>query len=165
MKLPPAKVDRTTLSLKALRKLSSDVNSESYTAVAIRQGPGFGVTATVRIVLRDSIPLLPDIVIERLPVPTDDSTLTDISELAELPLGGVTVLGAKLTVMPLGWPVAVNDTGSLKPPTEAIDIDAVADSPCLMLRLDGETEIVKSGGSFTTTVTDPETLHGLPSES
>jgi len=98
-------------------------------------------------------------------VPVEESTLTDTSELAELPLGGVTVLGVKVTVRPLGWPIAVNDTGSLKPPIEPIDIDATADSPCLILRLDGEAEIVKSGGSLTTTVADPETLHGLPSES
>jgi len=58
---------------------------------------------------------------------------------------GITEVESKLAVVPLGCPETDNDTEELKPSTAVSETVYDALSPGLMVREEGDTEIVKSG--------------------
>jgi hypothetical protein len=66
-------------------------------------------------------------------------------------LGAAMGLGLKLTVTPVGWPVALNETGELKPPRTVVVIVEVPLYSCSTETVVGEAEIVKFG-TFSVTV-------------
>lgn len=76
----------------------------------------------------------------------EEATLIETVEVAELPAGGVTGFVPKVMVNPDGMPAAVRATGEANPPIDVIVTVAVPELPCPIVRLEGETVIVKSGG-------------------
>ena len=74
--------------------------------------------------------------------------------IVELPLPGAgIVVGLKLTVVPVGAPVADRLIALLKPPLTAVLIVEVPWLPCAMVTEVGEAAIVKFGGTVTVNVT------------
>jgi hypothetical protein len=74
--------------------------------------------------------------------------------MVELPApGAAIVLGLKLTVVPLGAPVADRLIALLKPPLTVVVIVEVPELPCATLTDVGERESAKLGGALTVRVT------------
>jgi len=80
-----------------------------------------------------------------------DPTVIVIVELP--PPGAAIVLGLKLTVVPLGAPVADRLMALLKPPLTVVEIVEVPELPCTTLTEVGEAATVKLGGAVTVRVT------------
>ena len=80
-----------------------------------------------------------------------DPTAIVIVELP--PPGAAIVLGLKLTVVPLGAPVADRLIALLKPPLTAVVIVEVPELPAATLTDVGEAARVKLGGAVTVRVT------------
>jgi len=74
-------------------------------------------------------------------------------DVVELSAEGVTGLGLKLVVTPVGAPETERVTGELKPFSEVTVMVEVSESPCAMLREVGEAEIEKSGAAVTVRLT------------
>src|SRR6202012_3325418 len=86
-------------------------------------------------------------------VPTAVVALTVIV-ITELPEPGAAIVdGLKLTVVPVGMPVAVKATALLKPPTTVLVIVEVPWLPCTTPTLEGEAESEKLGAAVTVSVT------------
>jgi hypothetical protein len=74
--------------------------------------------------------------------------------MVELPAPGAgIVLGLKLTVVPVGAPVADRLIALLNPPLTVVVIVEVPGLPCAILRELGDAEIVKVGPAVTVSVT------------
>src|SRR5208337_467707 len=74
--------------------------------------------------------------------------------MVELPAPGAgIVLGLKVTVVPVGTPVADRLIELLKPPLTVVVIVDVPGLPCIILREVGEADIVKLGVAVTVSVT------------
>ena len=74
--------------------------------------------------------------------------------MVELPApGAAIVLGMKLTVVPVGAPVADRLIALLKPPLTVVVIVEVPELPCATLTDVGERESAKLGGALTVRVT------------
>ena len=77
-----------------------------------------------------------------------------VTVIVELPLpGAAIVLGLKLTVVPLGAPLAVRLMALLNPPLTVVVIVEVPELPCAALTDVGEAARVKLGGAVTVRVT------------
>ena len=53
--------------------------------------------------------------------------------------------GLKLTVTPLGWPLADREMDELKPPVTALVMVEVADAPCVTITEPGEADKLNPG--------------------
>ena len=82
--------------------------------------------------------------------------MSEISEVADPPEGGVIGFGPKVKLNPKGIPVADSETGREKLPEDTAV--TVADPSALgaTMTLDGETEIVKSPNPITFKVSEVE---------
>jgi len=79
----------------------------------------------------------------------DADTETVNVDVAEPPEGGVTEVGLRVVVTPVGAPEAERLTAALKPPTEATVIVDVPEPPCTIVRVVGEADNEKSGAAVT----------------
>ena len=86
-----------------------------------------------------------------MPVAVLDPTVIVIVELP--PPGAAIVLGLKLTVVPLGAPVADRLMALLNPPLTAVVMVEVPELPAATLTEVGELASVKLGGAVTVRVT------------
>jgi hypothetical protein len=68
--------------------------------------------------------------------------------------GAAMDVGLKLTVTPVGWPLAVNAIAELKPPETAVVIVDVPLLPCTTETEVGEAEMVKAGVGVEVTVSE-----------
>jgi hypothetical protein len=74
--------------------------------------------------------------------------------MTELPLPGAgIVVGLKLTVVPVGIPVADKPIALLKPPLTAVVMVEVPWFPCTTLTEPGDAEMLKLGAAVTVRVT------------
>lgn len=94
-----------------------------------------------------------------MPVTTVEATAMVMMEVPEP--GAAIELGLKVTVTPVGWPVADNAIAELKPPEIVVVMVEVPEVPCAMDTEFGEAETLKPG------VEDPVSaaispLFGLP---
>lgn len=82
--------------------------------------------------------------------------VSETSEFADPPVGGVIGFGIKVKLNPRGIPVADSDTGEVKLPEDRAV--TVADPSALgaTMMLDGETVMVKSPNPITFRVSDVE---------
>ena len=112
---------------------------------------GAAVTVRVTVVLCWIPPPLPVTVMGYVPVGVLDPTAMVMLELPD-PGAGI-VVGLKLTVVPVGTPVADRLIELLKPPLTAVVIVEVPGLPCARLSELGEAEIVKLGPAVTVSVT------------
>jgi len=72
----------------------------------------------------------------------------------ELPEPGAAIdVGLKLTVTPVGWPVAVSATAPLNPPETVLVTLLVPFEPCATETEVGEAEIAKAGAAVTVRAT------------
>ena len=74
-----------------------------------------------------------------MPVATDEPT---VNVMVEVPVPVIEV-GLKLTVTPLGCPLAVRLTGVLNPPVAVLVMVEVPDAPCATETVEGDAESVK----------------------
>jgi hypothetical protein len=112
---------------------------------------GAAVTVSVTVALRWSPPPLPVTVMGYVPTAVPAPT---VIVMVELPVPGAgMVLGLKLTVVPVGTPVAERLIALLKPPLTVVVIVDVPGLPCMTLREVGEAEMVKLGAAVTVSVT------------
>ena len=86
-----------------------------------------------------------------MPTAVLDPTVIVIVELP--PPGAAIVLGLKLTVVPLGAPLAVRLIALLNPPLTVVVIVEVPELPCATLTDVGEAMSVKLGAAVTVRVT------------
>jgi hypothetical protein len=81
-----------------------------------------------------------------------DATVIVIVELPEP--GAAMDVGLKLTVTPVGWPVADKAIAELKPPDTAVVIVDVPLLPCTTETEVGEAEMVNAGVAVAVTVSE-----------
>ena len=84
------------------------------------------VTVSETVVVSVVLPAVPVTVIVKVPGVTVDPTAI---VMVEVPLPVIEV-GLKLTVTPLGWPLALKTTAVLKPPVTVLVMVDVPDAPC-----------------------------------
>ncbi len=99
------------------------------------------VRLTVAVCVR--LPPVPVTVIVYVPVAVVEATAILIVEVPEP--GAAMDVGLKLTVTPVGWPLALNATAELKPPDTPVVIVDVPLPPCTTETDAGEAEIEKVG--------------------
>ena len=114
---------------------------------------GAAVTVSVTVVLCWIPPPLPVTVMGYVPTGVLAPTVMVMVELPE-PGAGI-VLGLKLTVVPVGAPVADRLIELLKPPLTVVVIVDVPGLPWPMVREEGEAEIVKFPVAVTVRVVVP----------
>lgn len=79
--------------------------------------------------------------------------------MVEVPEPGAAMdVGLKLTVTPVGWPLAVNAMAELKPPETAVVMVEVPLLPCTTETEVGAAEIVNAGVGVEVTVSDTEVV-------
>ena len=78
-----------------------------------------------------------------MPATVVEATAIDAVELPEP--GAAMDVGLKVTVTPVGWPLAVNATAELKPPDTVVVIVEDPLLPCATETEVGEAEMVKLG--------------------
>lgn len=79
--------------------------------------------------------------------------------IVEVPDPGAAMeVGLKLTVTPLGWPLALKATAESNPPDTAVVIVDVPLLPCNTETDVGEAEIVKLGVAVAVTVSETEVV-------
>lgn len=101
------------------------------------------VTVNVTVALCVVLPPVPVTVMVYVPVAVVEATAMLIAELPDP--GAAIVAGLKLTVTPVGWPLAVNPIAELNPPETAVVIVDAPLPPCTTETDPGDAEIVKSG--------------------
>lgn len=100
-------------------------------------------TMRVTVAVLDWEPAVPVIVIVDVPRGAVELVVKVRVDVAEPSAGGVTGLGLKLAVTPLGRPVADSVTGELKPPEEEIVMVVETELPGMTVREDGLAVMVK----------------------
>ena len=109
------------------------------------------VTVNVTVVLRWVPPPLPVTVMGYVPTAVLAPT---VMVMVELPAPGAGIVcGLKLTVVPVGTPVADRLIELLKPPLTTVVIVDVPRLPCMTMSEAGEAEMVKLGTAVTVSVT------------
>jgi len=106
---------------------------------------GAAVTVSDIVVLCVRAPLVPVTVRVTVPVGVAAPTLIVRVDVAEPPAGGVTEVGLKVPVAPVGKPVIERLTAELKLFRDVMVIVDVPELPCVIVSEFGEAEIEKSG--------------------
>ncbi len=99
------------------------------------------VTVRETVVVSWVLPEVPVTVIVYVPGAVDEATCI---VMVEVPAPVIEV-GLKLTVTPLGWPLADNVMAESKPPVTVLVIVEVPELPCATVTEDGEAERLKPG--------------------
>jgi hypothetical protein len=105
-------------------------------AEMLKFGWAAAVTVSATVVVAVVLPEVPVTVMLYVPVAVDAATFI---VMVELP-APVIELGLKLTVTPVGWPVAVKVTGELNPPVTVLVIVEFPELPCTTVTEGGEAE-------------------------
>jgi len=111
------------------------------------------LTVTVILTVWLNVPLVPVTVSVYVPVGVEAPTEIVRVDVAEPPEGGVTEVGLKVLVVPVGRPEIERLTAELKPLKDVIVIVEVPEAPCVIVKDDGEADIVKSGAAVTVRLT------------
>lgn len=112
-------------------------------AESVKFAVAAAVTVRETVVVCVTPPPVPVTVIKCVPVAVVEATVIVMVEVPEP--GAAMDVGLKLTVTPVGWPVAVKATAASNPPEIAVVIVDVPLLPCTTETEVGEAEIVKLG--------------------
>jgi len=112
-------------------------------ALMVKLALGGAVTVRVTVAARAMLSPVPVTVIGYVPVAVVEATAMVMIEVPEP--GAAMGLVPKLTVTPVGWPVADRVIAELKPPETAVVIVEVPLLPCTTETEVGEAEMVKFG--------------------
>lgn len=107
------------------------------------KSPGVPVTVRVTVVVSIVLPEVPVTVMVYVPATVDDATVIVMSEVPEP--GAAIGLVPKVTVTPVGWPLAVKVTAALNPPVTVLVMVEVPALPCATDTEAGEAERLKPG--------------------
>ena len=110
------------------------------------------VTVSDTVVVCVIPPPVPVTVIVYVPVVVVEATAMVIVDVPEP--GAAIDVGLKLTVTPVGWPLALNAIAELRPPETVVVIVEVPLLPCTTETEVGEAEIVKLGLAWAVTVSE-----------
>ena len=89
-----------------------------------------------------------------------EATATVIADVPEP--GAAMEVGLKLTVTPVGWPLAVKAIAEAKPPETAVVIVELPLLPCTTETDVGEAEMVNAGVAVAVTVSDTFAVWVIP---
>lgn len=159
--------DGTPLALKAMAELKPPeifVVTTAYPLWPRCRYPDVGETEMLKapfdavVTVSDTLavcvmpPPVPVTVIVYVPVVVVEATAMVIVDVPEP--GAAMDVGLKLTVTPVGWPLAVRPIAELKPPETAVVIVDVPLLPCTTETEVGEAEMVKFGVGVLVTVSE-----------
>jgi len=97
------------------------------------------VTVRETVVVSLVLPEVPVTVIAYVPGAVDEATLIDMVDVP----APVIEVGLKVTVTPVGWPLADNEIAESNPPDTVLVMVEVPTLPCATVTEDGEAESVK----------------------
>jgi hypothetical protein len=133
----------TVVVMVLLPLLPCTTETEVGEAAMVKEGVAPAVTVSEAVALCEVPPLVPVAVIVYVPVAVVEATAIVMVDVPEP--GAAMDVGLKLTVTPVGWPLAVKATAALNPPETALVIVDVPLLPCTTETEVGEAEMLKAG--------------------
>ncbi len=133
----------TVLVIVEVTELPLTTLTEEGEALRVKLPVTGAVTVRLTVAVCVSPPPVPVTVMVYVPVAVVEATAMVMVEVPEP--GAAMGVGLKLTVTPVGWPLAVKAMAELKPPEAAVVIVEVPLLPCTTETDVGEAEMVKLG--------------------
>ena len=135
------KPPETVVVMVEVPLLPCTTETEVGEAAMVKLGVGVEVTVSETVVVSLVAPEVPFTVMVYVPVAVEEATAIDIVEVP----APVMEVGLKVTVTPVGWPLAVRVTAESKPPVTVLVMVDVPELPCTTETEVGEAERLKPG--------------------